>query len=986
MYTRISSINPRFSILRAVCIAFILLGISSVAVAGPAMNITRSGAPGSGYMAKGGTLTLRGTGFTPGQSVTVYFSDHPNPSQRGTSTTIGVANSSGSVSASFPTGGWLLGRYAASLRQPGKVSNTGWLLLYDARHSASLSSTNLFQGDPVTLSVRYYAPSSALYLQWKNHPYDTNKTLRIGTTDGNGHARVSFDTSAWAPGAYSAYVFTVDSRGVSYRSSPSDEIGATLASPPTSVTVKPCVSGSGPCELLQGIDFTVSGTGFVRHSSVVARWKSHPIATSVGTTEEIGVSDGNGVLNAQLSSAGWAPGAYVAEVYSATSDGRRTSNVATGAMTVLAPSISIDECRGEGPHEGTGQSGSGPCAMDGSVFHLHGERFPPGAQIVARWTVHPVSTSVGSVDPIGTAASDGGLSADIDSRSWAQGLYEAEIYAQSGGAAVSSVVRMAVRITSPAPISLLGCHTPNSSLDVLNDQDRCYVKRGFPITVYGDEGGFVLNGQLVIEVEDLDGNVDKTLTVPIMNPDASSFAAEFATTELQLGKHTARLYSVASDGYRSSSIAEAKFAIENPDLVFHGYMSVDALTQQNSSPPRFASDAANMHARVNANAVLFNPTPGPTEPTPGPTEPTPEILYDYSWNDTLEVTHEMGMTAFLGISSVFFESGLTFIKNQDTGCVEKIIDHDGKDEAEELTATFYRKDTADKFVGVIPKGTAVLTSTGERFLTLSDAVFDGQHEPVSVAAKPEDVSIRESNHEISGFASYKMQGDIEEYSSIAVKKCILPRADLDLRSDWKVRWLDFYNANSYLKSSDAQAGFYLDEPMWRQITNSELKMFVSEVKGAYPNRPLIVVESGQKRLLDRIDLPEDVDWFGIDTYRFDPLSDEYKQLIDQAQALIRPYNHMKLIIVGDAFSLSSGLLETDAPEKYDYALKYYELARFTERVVALGWYAWSLTKDRQTSDESALKGLEQLIPHSAQNKPLERVHADIGAAVLRTGP
>lgn len=131
MYTYRSRINRRLGGLRAVCIAITLLGTSSVAIAGLGMNANRSGAPGSGFMTKGGTLTLRGTGFTPGQRVEAYFSDHPNPSQRGTSTAIGVANSSGSVSVSLPTNNWRLGRYSASLRQPGKVSNTAWIVLYD---------------------------------------------------------------------------------------------------------------------------------------------------------------------------------------------------------------------------------------------------------------------------------------------------------------------------------------------------------------------------------------------------------------------------------------------------------------------------------------------------------------------------------------------------------------------------------------------------------------------------------------------------------------------------------------------------------------------------------------------------------------------------------------------------------------------------------------------------------------------------------------
>jgi hypothetical protein len=320
-------------------------------------------------------------------------------------------------------------------------------------------------------------------------------------------------------------------------------------------------------------------------------------------------------------------------------------------MTVTGPNISIEECALEGGHEGTGQSDSGPCAIERSVFHLLGKRFPPGSDIVARWVVHPVSTSVGSVDPVGTAGTDGSFSANMDSRPWVAGLYEAEIYAQSDGAPVSNIVRMALRITPPAEVSMLGCLSSNPLLG--DESDRCYVKRGFPFRLYGKEGGFAHNSNLVIEwLEHPDDSIDKSLAVPVGIASSAGFTVELATTGWKLGEYIAKIYSVGSDGYRNSSIVEKKLAVENPDLVYHGYMTVDELTQDKIDPVtlkslsavKFSTDASNMSDDYSANAVLFNPS-------------NSDVPLEFSWENEIRQAHAKGMTAFLGVSSIFFKEG-----------------------------------------------------------------------------------------------------------------------------------------------------------------------------------------------------------------------------------------------------------------------------------------------------------------------------------------
>jgi hypothetical protein len=126
--------------------------------------------------------------------------------------------------------------------------------------------------------------------------------------------------------------------------------------------------------------------------------------------------------------------------------------------------------------------------------------------------------------------------------------------------------------------------------------------------------------------------------------------------------------------------------------------------------------------------------------------------------------------------------------------------------------------------------------------------------------------------------------------------------------------------------------------------------------------------------MNRLVLPESVDWFGFDKYGVAPSSAEYKRLMDKAQALIAPHDHMKLIIVGDAFLTPN------------HSRQYYDLARFTDRAVALGWFAWSLNAERGMNP--SFKGLQEhirdkTVPNNYEGIGLKRFHHTIGAAVLR---
>jgi hypothetical protein len=360
-----------------------------------------------------------------------------------------------------------------------------------------------------------------------------------------------------------------------------------------------------------------------------------------------------------------------------------------------------------------------------------------------------------------------------------------------------------------------------------------------------------------------------------------------------------------------------------------------------------------------ANAVLFNPS-------------NSDVPLEFSWENEISQTHAKGMTAFLGISSIFFKEGQEKVMD-DSNCIVVITDDDGAAESEELSAIFVR----DPFVppseedSIIPAGTKIYTSSNEPFHTVTDTVFNTTAPKTVARVRPDDVSTRQPGHEIGPFVRFDAPNSDTFDTSIKLSDdCSISghhlRQDLDLRSDWRTRWMSFQNMNSYLNDSEYKVGFYLDEPLWRQITNSELSTFVGAVKTAYPNRPLVVIGAAKEWLLDSIILPQGVDWFGFDKYGVkDPLNNpEYKKLIDQTLALIMQNDDMKMLIVGDVFL---------TPE---YSKEYYDLARFTERVVALGWFAWSLNERRW--DESG-KGL---LEHIDQERKLERLHRAIGETVV----
>jgi hypothetical protein len=332
------------------------------------------------------------------------------------------------------------------------------------------------------------------------------------------------------------------------------------------------------------------------------------------------------------------------------------------------------------------------------------------------------------------------------------------------------------------------------------------------------------------------------------------------------------------------------------------------------------------------------------------------------------------MTAFLGVSSIFFKEGqeITYkVMNDHSKCINVIKDLDGAAEAEELTAVFKRDASAiSSDEVVIPAGTRVYTVSNEPYHTVTEVVFESNQDELVVRVRPDDVTMRLPGHEIGPFDHFDPPSSTFDTSiklnNDCSKRGLNLRQDLDLRSDWESRWKVFQDKNRYLEESKYKVGFYLDEPLWRQVKNSELSKFVGAVKTVYPNRPLVVIEAAKDWLLDSIILPEGVDWFGFDRYNEEsPLEDSvYKELIDQTQALIAPSDDMKMLIVGDAFRFPK------------HSKEYYDLARFTERVVAIGWFAWSLNGERWK------EGGGGLLEHILKDEELEDLHKAIGEAVV----
>ncbi|XLS28645.1 hypothetical protein ACJD0Z_15770 [Flavobacteriaceae bacterium M23B6Z8] len=164
-----------------------------------------------------------------------------------------------------------------------------------------------------------------------------------------------------------------------------------------------------------------------------------------------------------------------------------------------------------------------------------------------------------------------------------------------------------------------------------------------------------------------------------------------------------------------------------------------------------------------------------------------------------------------------------------------------------------------------------------------------------------------------------------------------------LRQDYKKRWDDFAGVNDLIENQSLIQILYLgEEPTWNGITFEELKNASDYLKETFPSLPVMLIEAAPA--IERLQIPESVDWVGFDHYFLkDPGNDpQYLSELNLLKSKLSTEDQ-KLVFVMDAHyipSVHGDLGGIELQEMKAIALSYYQLARSEPKAIALIGYFW----------------------------------------------
>lgn len=163
-----------------------------------------------------------------------------------------------------------------------------------------------------------------------------------------------------------------------------------------------------------------------------------------------------------------------------------------------------------------------------------------------------------------------------------------------------------------------------------------------------------------------------------------------------------------------------------------------------------------------------------------------------------------------------------------------------------------------------------------------------------------------------------------------------------LRSDAQERWNVFVETNRDWLNEGKVAGFYIaDEPVWNGISEKDFTQAVAIVKESFPSIPTVSIEAYP--VIDRIMVPETLDWVGFDYYdSTDPLNDPvYQDYLDTVLAA-RTRDDQRVVIVASTQWLPYYKTAEDisSDDMADVIQSYFDLAVSLPESIALIGYLW----------------------------------------------
>jgi len=207
-----------------------------------------------------------------------------------------------------------------------------------------------------------------------------------------------------------------------------------------------------------------------------------------------------------------------------------------------------------------------------------------------------------------------------------------------------------------------------------------------------------------------------------------------------------------------------------------------------------------------------------------------------------------------------------------------------------------------------------------------------------------------------------------------------------LRDDAESRWTDFVDLNVDVLAPKYVAALYLvDEPVWNGVSWTDFTRALQIVKASLPGIPTMAVEAYP--VLDRVMVPESLDWIGFDRYDSADPEHDWAYLADLATvSAARTRDGQRIVIVASTQWLPYYL--TDAgirPEDMGaVAWSYYRLAASHPEVVALIGYLWpgGLDDPEQLGARNLPDGVRQSLRvigekivghHGGKQRPSRRV-------------
>ncbi|MCA9834553.1 MAG: S-layer family protein, partial [Thermomicrobiales bacterium] len=461
----------------------------------------------------GKSYTLNGTGFLPGQQVTVRW-NAANGTQLATLTPTSEGAISGSITIPVTVAKGTYTLYVTSAS--GQSTTVSFEVVTLADVSASISAPTGQAGKSYTLSGTGFLPGQQVTVRWNSANGAQLATLNPSSTGGISGS-ITIPVTA-AKGTYTLYVGSVSGQSttVTFEVVTLADVTATISSP----------TGQA------GKSYTLSGTGFLPGQDVTVRWNAAN-GTQLATLNPSSTGEISGSITIPVTAAKGTYTLYVGSV-----SGQSTT-VTFEVVTLADVSATINS----------------PTGQAGKSYTINGSGFLPGQQVTVRWNAAN-GTQLATMTPTSGGAISGSITIPVTVGKGIYTLYVTSASGQSTTVAFEVVTLADVTATISSPTGQAGkSYTVNGSGFLPGQQVtvRWNAANGTQLATLTPTSEGAISGSITIPVAAAKG----TYTLYISSASGQSTTVSFSVITLadvsasisaptgQAGKS----YTVSGDGF-----------------------------------------------------------------------------------------------------------------------------------------------------------------------------------------------------------------------------------------------------------------------------------------------------------------------------------------------------------------------------------------------------------------------------------------------------